>query len=73
MYERDNGEHGCYYFYSRANSREYDYDKSKEYCEGIDGAEGSLPTIKGPKDDHNMLQLLNGYVSKRMCFIGTCT
>ena len=63
MYVRDTGENGCYYFYSRSHSSEYNYDKSKEFCEGIVGAKGSLPVIKGPKDDSQMLQLLNGYVS----------
>ena len=63
MYERDSGENGCYVFYSRANSKEYTYNKSKQYCEEIPGAKGSLLNIKGPKDDINMLQLLNGYVS----------
>ena len=63
-YVRDNGENGCYYFYSRLNSMEYSYNKSMEFCEGIDGASGYLPIIKGPKDNSNMLHLLNGYVSE---------
>ena len=63
VYERDNGESGCYYFYSREDSKEYDYDRSMNFCEGIEGANGTLPIIKGPKDDSNMLELLNGYVS----------
>ena len=41
---------------------EYDYNKSKEFCENISGANGSLPIVKGPKDNNNMLHLLNGYV-----------
>ena len=61
-YIRDGGEDGCYYFHSLSFSMEYDYNKSKEFCENISGANGSLPIIKGPKDNNNMLHLLNGYV-----------
>ena len=60
MYERDDGSNGCYYYYARENAREYNYTKSKEFCENING---SLPIIKGPHDNENMLQLLKGYVS----------
>ena len=63
-YVRENGENGCYYFHSRPNSTEYDYNKSKEYCEGITGASGSLPIIKDHIDNSNMLHLLSGYVSE---------
>ena len=41
---------------------EYDYNKSKEFCENISGANGSLPIVNGPKDNNNLLHLLNGYV-----------
>ena len=61
-YIRDGGEDGCYYFHSLSFSMEYDYNKSKEFCENISGANGSLPIVKGPKDNNNMLHLLNGYV-----------
>ena len=61
-YIRDGGEDGCYYFHSLSFSMEYDYNKSKEFCENISGANGSLPIIQGPKDNNNMLHLLNGYV-----------
>ena len=64
MYERDSGENGCYYFHTSPDSYAYNYKKSKEFCNGIQGANGSLPIIKGPKDDSNMLQLLRGYVSR---------
>ena len=61
-YIRDGGEDGCYYFHSLSFSMEYDYNKSKEFCENISDANGSLPIVKGPKDNNNMLHLLNGYV-----------
>ena len=65
-YIRDGGEDGCYYFHSLSFSMEYDYNKSKEFCENISGANGSLPIVKGPKDNNNMLHLLNGYVCSLM-------
>ena len=63
MYKKDDGEFGCYYFHSKHyyDSKEYDYDRSKEFCEGIGG---SLPIIKSEEEDKNMLRLLNGYVSR---------
>ena len=61
-YIRDDGSDGCYYFHSNAYMYEYSYDKSKQFCEGIEG--GSLPIIKGPKDNANMLYLTRGYVSQ---------
>ena len=64
-YNRDNGELGCYYFYSHAYSKKYNYAKSKEFCAGIEGAKGSLPIVEGPNDNKNLLRLLNGYVSPK--------
>ena len=66
VYKRDNGKQGCYYFHSQTYSREYNYAKSKEFCEGIRGAKGSLPIVEGPEDNKNLLQLLNGYVSPQI-------
>ncbi len=62
MYKKGDGEFGCYYFHSKRynDPKEYNYDKSKEFCEGIGGI---LPIIKSKEEDQAMLQLLNGYVS----------
>ena len=40
--------------------KEYDYDTSKAFCEGMGG---SLPIIKSREEDKAMLKLLNGYVN----------
>ena len=62
MYKKGDGEFGCYYFHSKReyDPKEYDYDTSKEFCEGMGG---SLPIIKSREEDKAMLKLLNGYVN----------
>ena len=63
MYKRNDNEFGCYYFHRTQLGRRgkiYDYQKSKEFCENIDG---KLPIIKSKEEDTKMLSLLQGYVS----------
>ena len=58
MLTGDNGEPKCYFYHKGQHI--YDFEMSKLYCEEFGG---SLVTIKGPKDQENVFQMIQSGIT----------
>ena len=54
----DNGRPTCYFYHK--GQHVYDFEMSKHYCEEFGG---SLVTIKGPKDQQNVYQMIQSGIT----------
>ena len=54
LLQGDNGQSSCYLYHKGHHI--YDFETSKQYCEGFGGA---LVTITGPKDQGNVFRMIS--------------
>ena len=54
----DNGRPTCYFYHKGQHI--YDFEMSKDYCEEFGGL---LVTIKGPKDQENVFQMIQSGIT----------
>merc|ERR1711981_1240452 len=60
LLEGDDGKPSCYLYHKGRHI--YDFEASKQYCEGFGG---SLVTINGPKDQENVFQMIKSGITAR--------